>query len=98
SMSDAHAGSFSISVTPDKGALVGVDGHVPVATTDGLSYPGSLPNTGKAGTFTIDTAGVPRCGYNVWINAWDRTIVSSAYVGLHNSDVQGFCLRDENDM
>ncbi len=94
-MFDAHAGSFSIYVTPYKGAKVGVDGHVPVSTSDGLSYPGGgLPATGKSGTFSIDTAGVPRCGYNVWISAADRTIVSSSYVGLTNQAVQGFCLRE----
>lgn len=96
SMADAHAGAFSISVTPNKGALVGVDGNVPVAITDGLSYPGGgLPATGKSGTFTITTAGVPKCGYNVRIDASDRTIVSSQYVGLHSPDIQGFCLRNE---
>lgn len=95
SMYDAHAGSFSVYVTPNKGAKVGIDGHIPVNTSDGLSYPGGgLPATGKSGTFSINTAGVPRCGYNVWITAYDRTIVNSAYIGLQNQDVQGFCLRE----
>jgi len=93
-MTDEHASSFSIFVTPDKGALVGVDGAVPVATSAGLSYPGGgLPATGKSGSFTINTAGVPKCGYNVWIYASDRTIVNSSYVGLTSNTVQGFCLR-----
>jgi hypothetical protein len=96
SISDAHAASFYISVTPDNGAKVGVDGHIPVNPTDSLSYPGGgLPATGKTGTFSINTAGVPRCGYNVWIHGADRSIVNSSYVGLYNSAVQGFCLRDK---
>jgi hypothetical protein len=89
SMLDDHAGSFSISVTPNKGATVDVDG----TGMSGLSYPFTLPNTGKSGTFVIHTAGVPKCGYNVRIDAWDRTIVSSHTIGLYNNDIQGFCLR-----
>ncbi|HEV8284485.1 MAG TPA: hypothetical protein VGQ09_09250 [Chitinophagaceae bacterium] len=91
SMLDAHAGSFAISVTPNKGAIVDVDG----TGTSSLSYPGgTLPNGGKSGTFIIHTAGVPKCGYNVRIDAWDRTIVSSHTIGLYNNDIQGFCLRE----
>ena len=91
SMIDDHAGSFSISVTPAKGATVDVDG----TGTSSLSYiGGTLPNAGKSGTFIIHTAGVPRCGYNVRIDAWDRTILNSHTIGFYNNDVQGFCLRD----
>jgi len=91
SMLDTHAGSFSISVTPDNGAVVDVDG----TGTNGLSYvAGTLPNGGKSGVFVIHTAGVPKCGYNVRIDAWDRTIVSSHTIGLYNNDIQGFCLRN----
>ncbi len=89
-MTDAHAGSFSISVTPDNGAVVDVDG----TGGNGLSYVGgTLPNGGKSGTFVIHTAGVPKCGYNVRIDAYDRTIVHSHAIGLYNNDIQGFCLR-----
>ncbi|HTL07975.1 MAG TPA: hypothetical protein VL307_06945 [Chitinophagaceae bacterium] len=90
SMLDAHAGSFSISVTPDNGAVVDVDG----SGGNGLSYVGgTLPNAGKTGSFVIHTNNVPKCGYNVRIDAWDRTIVNSHGIGLYNNDVQGFCLR-----
>ncbi|HVZ96637.1 MAG TPA: hypothetical protein VG847_07165 [Chitinophagaceae bacterium] len=91
SMTDAHAGSFTISVTPAKGAAVDVDGM----GTNSLSYTGgTLPNGGKAGAFVIHTANVPRCGYNVRIDAWDRTIINSHGIGFYNYDVQGFCLRN----
>lgn len=90
-MLDAHAGSFAISVTPNKGATVDVDG----TGSNSLSYyAGTLPNSGKTGTFVIHTAGVPKCGYNVRIDAWDRTIISSHTIGHYNNDIQGFCLRD----
>ena len=52
-----------------------------------------LPNTGKSDTFAINTAGVPRCGYNVWIVATDRIIINSIAMGFRGSDVQGFCLK-----
>ena len=90
-MLDTHAGSFSISVTPNKGAVVDVDG----TGTNGLSYvAGTLPGGGKSGSFVIHTGGVPKCGYNVRIDAYDRTIVSSHSIGLYNNDIQGFCLRN----
>lgn len=93
SMLDDHAGSFSIAVTPNKGAVVDVDG----TGGNGLSFAGgTLPTTGKTGTFVIHTAGVPKCGYNVRIDAWDRTIYNSHGIGLHNNDIQGFCLRAAN--
>lgn len=93
SMLDDHAGSFSISVTPNKGATVNVDG----TGGSGLNYAGgTLPATGKTGTFVISTAGVPKCGYNVRIDAYDRTIVNSHGIGLYNNDIQGFCLRAAN--
>lgn len=91
SMADAHAGRFTISVTPAKGAVVDVDS----TGTSGLNYiSGTLPNGGKSGSFVIHTAGVPKCGYNVRIDAWDRTILNSHTIGFYNNDVQGFCLRN----
>lgn len=93
-ITDAHAGSFDISVTPNYGATVEVDGMPGV---HGLSYAaGTLPNGGKSGTFVIHTAGVQKCGYNVRMDAWDRTIVSSHAIGLYNNSIKGFCLRGDN--
>ncbi len=92
SMIDAHAGSFGISVTPGLGATVEIDG---LAGVSSLSYAaGTLPNGGKSGTFVIHTANVPKCGYNVRIDASDRTIISSHSIGHPNKDIQGFCLRN----
>jgi len=94
SMLDAHAGSFTISVTPDNGAVVDVDG----TGSNTLSYvAGTLANGGQSGAFVIHTANVPKCGYNVRIDAWDRTIVSSHVIGLYNYDIQGFCLRNPGE-
>ncbi len=45
------------------------------------------------GTWRIDTASLPACGYTIHIRAEDRTIVSSSYVGKHSPNVsRGFCL------
>lgn len=90
SMLDDHAGSLSISVTPNNGAAVDVDG----TGTAGLSYiAGTIPNAGKAGVFVIHTVGVPKCGYNIRIDARDRTIINSHTIGHYANDIQGFCLR-----
>lgn len=91
-MLDTHAGSFDIAVTPNLGATVDVDG---LAGISGLSYAaGTLPGGGKTGTFVIHTNGVQKCGYNVRIDAKDRAIISSHSIGHPNSDIRGFCLRD----
>lgn len=89
SMTDLHAGNFSISVTPNHGATVDVD-HTGMS---GFSYP-VLANVGKSGTFVIHTTGVPKCGYNVGIYATDRTIIDSHSIGFTSQDIQGFCLRN----
>ncbi|TXE15015.1 hypothetical protein FUA26_00470 [Seonamhaeicola algicola] len=45
------------------------------------------------GTWKIDTANLPACGYTVHIRAEDRTIVNSTTVGKHSGSVSvGFCL------
>ena len=92
SMADQHSGSFSIYVTPSNNAVVHVDGN-PVS---GYSYNGTawgLPNAGKSGTFEILTANMIKCGYNVRIDAIDRTIISSHVIGHRSAALQGFCLR-----
>jgi hypothetical protein len=33
------------------------------------------------------------CGYVVYLNVWDRTIVNSGATGWHAADSDGFCLR-----
>lgn len=92
SMADDHAGSFSIYVTPSNNAVVHADGNA----VSGYWYEAALhplPNGGRSGTFEIFTANMIKCGYNVRIDAIDRTIVSSHSIGLRSSALQGFCLR-----
>ncbi len=84
-----HAGTLGISVTPNNGAVVNIDG-----TGSSSEF---YPDGGKSGSYSISTVGVPRCGYNVWIGATDRTIVNSSNVGRYSSLPQGFCLRNPNE-
>lgn len=48
---------------------------------------------GDSGTWTLDTTGLPPCGYVVVLNAWDRTIVNSGAIGNYNDASVGFCLK-----
>ena len=48
---------------------------------------------GDTGTWTLDTTGLPPCGYVVVLNAWDRTIVNSGFIGNYNDAPVGFCLK-----
>jgi hypothetical protein len=86
---DVHFGTVSISVEPASGGTFKLDG----IATSSRSYP-ALPTTGNAaGTWSLDTTGMPKCGYVIRLNVWDRTIVNSGWVGFYHSDVVGLCLR-----
>lgn len=94
---DAHMSGFSIYITPTSGGTFRLTSPVVVngvanAGSVSRSYP-ALPSSGEAGRWEINTAGLPKCGYNIWITASDRTIVNSGFVGWQNSNVVGLCLR-----
>jgi hypothetical protein len=37
---------------------------------------------------------MPKCGYTIFIETYNRTIVNSNSNGYYDSDVRGFCLRE----
>lgn len=98
SVADQHLYYFRLSVTPSLGGQFTMPNPTPVTGSRmplTRSYP-TVSTLGESGNWTLDTTGMPRCGYNIWINVWDRTIVGSGYVGRHGSAVVGFCLREPN--
>jgi hypothetical protein len=83
------ANDLSISVTPNNGAVVSI---LPGAIS-GLTYAaGTLSTFGDTGNFSIDTSQMTVCGYNVRIDAHDRTLLNSDQFGYPVSNLQGFCL------
>src|SRR5262249_46183331 len=48
---------------------------------------------GDSGTWTLDTTGLPPCGYVVVLDTVDRTIVNSGFIGNRGQDSVGFCLK-----
>ena len=93
SMSDAHSGSLTLGVTPGAAANGAVPTIDPANVTNTLTYAaGTLPTGGTSGTWTLDTNGMDPCGFNVRIDARDRTIVNSGSIGWPASDIEGFCL------
>ncbi len=92
---DLHFGSFSLSVAPALGgsftnpAPTPPHGTMPLVRTRV-----STGNGGELGNWSLDTTGMPRCGYTIWIHAYDRAIISSGSIGHHSSDVVGLCLRE----
>ena len=86
SVTDEHFGSLSLSVSPGLGGTFTAPAPLPRA------YP-IVPTTGEAGTWKLDTTGMPRCGYVIVLGARDRTIVNSGSVGFYSQDVVGLCLR-----
>jgi hypothetical protein len=98
-VSDEHFGSLTLSVQPALGGSFTSPAPLPAGPTMPLtrSYSGGVPTTGEAGTWSLDTSGMPRCGYVLVLNASDRTIVNSGFVGRTNQGVVGLCLREEGE-
>ena len=61
----------------------------------------NVPVAGKTGDWSITTNNVRKCGYNIRLRAYDRTLVCYAFVPYaysfyqqHSIDTIGFCLND----
>jgi hypothetical protein len=88
---DTITGDYSAS---DNEALAGVSFSLepfPKAISHVVTSPPSP--TFQAGTWTLDTSGLDPCGYVVRLDAADRTIVNSGYVGFDWPAFTGFCLK-----
>lgn len=87
-VSDTHLSSWSLSVPdPDPTDPFGVNAVSPSSGTV------TVPSAGQPGTWSLPTAGTRACGYNMVLNAWDRTIRNSgSSAGNHSQTVAGFCL------
>ncbi|MES2019297.1 MAG: hypothetical protein V4484_22630 [Pseudomonadota bacterium] len=86
-VTDQHFGALSLSVQPPLGGVF----TAPVPNP--RSYP-TVPSTGEAGVWKLDTTGMPKCGYVVRLGASDRTIVDSGYIGYGNEAFVGLCLKE----
>lgn len=87
SVADQHFGSLGLSVQPAMGGVL---------TPSSRSYP-TVPTLGESGAWSLNTAGMPRCGYVMYLTARDRTIVNSGSIGWYATAVVGFCLREAGE-
>lgn len=87
-VTDEHFNSLNLAVLPALGGVFTSPSPLP------RTYP-TVPTTGEAGTWKLDTTGMPKCGYVVRLNATDRTIVNSGGIGFYNETFVGLCLRDK---
>jgi len=92
---DLHFGRASLRLRPDPTPTP--PPPTPVATPELLgvrSYDGGLNPTGEAnGDWTLDTRNMRPCGYTVWLDVVDRTIVGSRTLNpWRMSATIGFCL------
>jgi hypothetical protein len=87
-VSDLHFYYLSLELLPGGGGTFTAPVPLPRYWTD----PGAS-TLGDSGTWTLDTKGLPPCGYVVVLNAIDRTIVNSGYIGNYNFGSVGFCLK-----
>jgi hypothetical protein len=87
SVSDLHFHGVLLQVLPGGGSFT-----EPVPLPRLWTDPGAS-TFGDAGTWTLDTGGLPPCGYVVLLTANDRTIVDSNHIGNFASEPKGFCLK-----
>lgn len=85
-VTEQHFNSLSFSLLPSMGGTF--TAPVPLPRT----YP-TVSTNGEAGTWKLDTTGLPKCGYVVRLSATDRTIVNSGGIGFYNETSVGLCLR-----
>lgn len=96
SVVDTHFDQLRLSLAPANGGSFTSPAPLPAGSTMPLTrtYAGGVSTNGEAGNWSLDTSGLPRCGYVVYLHAWDRTIVNSGFIGNQGSDVVGLCLRE----
>jgi hypothetical protein len=91
-VSDDHFGSLELTVQPN-----GIPGaHGTAISPETRSYP-AVPTTGETGEWTLDTKDMDPCGYTVWLEAWDRTIVNCGPPWENEGAFVGFCLVEAPD-
>lgn len=101
-VSDEHFGDLTIAFLPDLGggaftAPAPLPAVPPPVKPVTRTYSGGVPTGGEAGVWSMDTTGMPRCGYVLVLGAHDRTIVDSGAVGRYNQGVVGLCLRKKGE-
>ena len=96
SATDLHFGSLRLEVAPALGGSFTSPAPLPAGPTMPLtrSYAGGVPTGGEAGNWSLDTTGMPRCGYVIYLHVWDRAIINSGFIGHHMPAVVGLCLRE----
>ncbi len=98
SATDAHFGHLQLWLLPKKGGGFAAPPPASDASTRmplQRFYP-QVHETGESNvTWTLDTTGLPQCGYLISVTAWDRTIVNSGSIGRHRGAVVGLCLRPD---
>ena len=96
SVTDDFFGIVTIAMT--QVYIEGVPISMPTVVLSGANYgPESViydgTNThGVSGTFTIDTTGLPPCGYTIQLTAWDRALNGIHCYGNDSQEAVGFCL------
>jgi len=87
---DKHIWKYTLSVSPGPPSAPNPPTIVPPVseTYPVLAAPGKVDQP-----FTVQTtASTSPCGYVIWLNVWDRTIVNNHFSGHYTSTSVGLCL------
>ena len=96
SATDQHFSYLKLSVSPALGGSFSEPLPLPGNSTMPLirTYANGVPTAGEAGKWKLKTKGMPKCGYVVYLQVWDRVIVNSGSISHGVSAPVGLCLRE----
>jgi len=83
--SDSHPWKYSFTVLP-------TDLYPNAVSPSSQVYPALTAPGAINEDWQLDTTDMKECGYIVYLNVWDRTIVNSGYMGWQHGASVGFCL------
>jgi|GEM_PF-185441 len=96
---DEFFGSLGVNMVPI--TFGGTTFSNPVTITNPgvqIPNPGIVPSVQTVnGNWSLDTAGLPACGYVVELGAWDRALVGMSCSGHYNRLGVGFCLKNPDE-
>jgi hypothetical protein len=94
----ADTGQLTVDPAPSGPPVVVGPVAPPNISRSYTGLPGGVPTIGESGTWSLDTSQMPRCGYVVRMDAWDRTNVNSSGPGWWATPITvGLCLREKEE-
>jgi hypothetical protein len=87
--------NFNITPHPESnpGVITTDDGGTTGVGSQSFAFPGTSVGTSLVGrNWSLNTGGMPPCGYNIRLRVVERTIINSGSTRRERGDIEGFCV------